>query len=173
MQELNTIQSEKAIMRAISATYVNYKPEVISIVKKYTPVNEDISKPEMLNIVLRELSTNEDFAEDFVKLMVKKKTLKSTHTDYRNVVGTVIVGIVSAVGGVASKVLGNKQAELEGENLTKQKQLEAEQQMMQMIANEEENRAKKQRATTIIISISIIAMFALIGIVVYNKTRKS
>ncbi len=170
MQEINTIESEKAIMRAIASTYVNHKKDVIKCIKKHKRINKDISKSEILNIILIELSKNPAFAKDFVNLMIKKGKLKTTEYGYRNFIGA-IMGAVTAVAGVAGKAVGVKKARLEGENQSKQQRIDAENQMMQMIADAENNKAKKQQTTTIIMVVALVLVTGLAGLVIYNKTK--
>lgn len=171
MQELSVIQSQKAILRAITSTFVNHKKEVLLLLNKYgVNVDKDSKKGVVLNELIQLLAKNEDFASDFTKLMIAKKELVSSNST-RSAAG-IITGIVSVVGGVASKIAGAKQAKTESENLQIQQQILAEQQMMQLINQAEQDKARKQRATILIASISLIAVFAILGIVLYNKSKK-
>lgn len=158
------MNTETNISRAIAKTIVRHGKETVIILKKYYPVPQKISNRGLINIVLTQLSENEAFATEFTELMKSKKTLIVADPEHKNFV-TAIVGIVSAVAGVASNIIKKKQSKEAAEDQQTQELLKA-------IAAEKEAQAKQKRLQTMIVIASVLAFMAVAGILIFKNKKK-
>ena len=168
------MKNEKVIQRAIAKTIVWDTNAVIKLLNKYEPVKKGISYNDLF-IKLQNNIDNQAFADDFTKLMLKKKRL-SDFNNVRNADGDeagsffsgFMTGGLSSVTSLTSTIVNSisrsKERELEEDKLDARNTA----QIMSFMQSEDEERMAKEKQTNMIIMVAVGGMILITGIMIFK-----
>jgi hypothetical protein len=164
MEELdqNNINEQTKTMyqKAFAEAFVNSKPELINLLKKYKAgINEGSTEIDILDKVHTLLVENPMFQDEFVEFLIAKGYLTDTSENFRNVVAELIAGAVNAIAEMTGKIVETKGKETDLLSTQAQKQSAETLAMIDLIKQEKEAKAKADRNKLILIGgVSVIAI---------------
>jgi len=156
------MKNEKVIQRAIAKTIVWDTNAVIKLLNKYEPVKKGISYNDLF-IKLQNNIDNHAFADDFTKLMLKKKRL-SDFNDVRNAAGTIISSVTNLTSSIVNSISRSKERELEEDKLDARNTA----QIMSFMQSEDEERMAKEKQTNMMIMLAVGGMILITGIMIFK-----
>ena len=166
---MNTIQSPKAIMNAITRTYENNEKEVVRLMKKYLALPKIIGKEKQWHIFLSLLAKDKKFEKDFAELIVKSGEMRNAQT--RNVgIFAAVSGLVGGLSNVASTYMETSDAPAKREHEIAMEQMKLQQQTILM---QQQQTSAKQKTKTIYIVAGGLGLVAIIGLFIFIKSKKN
>ena len=170
------IINKNIINRAIAKAIVNHTGDLIVLVRKYEPVDKNITYKELLDKVQYLLDTNRDFGNNFSYFLIKHKELN----DYNNAEGddnnktpgifaTQGGGIISGISNIFTSIVSASSAKKD--RAVEQQKIAAQNtaQIMNFMAQAENQRVAQKQSEDTIIYISIAAMVLITGIIIFKK----
>ena len=169
----------KTIQKAVAISLVHDTTETLQLIRKYQPIQENVSYYKLLLIVDNLLKTNINFTKDYIKLLVKNKRLieydfnnaEGKFGDFMNNLatgGAFSTGLLSNTLGLISSNKNNKH---QADMMQKQTASKTTDTMLQMMMNEENNIAKKKRQDDNLIIGAGITMVLFIAFLIYTKKK--
>lgn len=152
--------NNKIIQRAVAQSIVRDTPDLIKLVKKYKPVDDNISLLDLLFDVQYLLENDRKFAAEYTNFLLQKKRL----INYNSATG-LLAGVTNLIGSVVNSSTQKKEQQLEYSKLSSQNT----QQLMQFMMQEEQAQLEKEKQKTNIIYIAIGSFVLLTGIVIFAK----
>ena len=162
--------NHKIIQRALAKALVNDTSAIIRLVNSYgARAGKSVTYSQLLNIVHELIDTTPEFSVKLFDFLIEKKYLVDyNNANYKNAVDPVSA-VADAVSNVFkfgfSKIGATKERALDQQKITSSDN----QQMMNFMLAEENNRMAKQNSEDNLIYISIGAMVVITGIFIFVK----
>ena len=158
------------IQKAIAKNLVRDTPKTLALIRKYQPVNDNISYFDLLTVINNLIAKNKNFEQDYTLLIIGNKAF---HND--DGAGSTIGGIISGVVSGGATVLGTAMDLFGGgegyEAAMKSQQVVAKnaQMMMAMVQREEDAVENEKKQKNMLLIAAIAAMVIFTGFIIYIK----
>jgi hypothetical protein len=154
--------NQNIINRAIAKAIVNDTGDLIKLVNRYDATNNNVTYADLLNKIQYLLANNKDFGNNFSLFLIKKQRL----ADYNNAIGgSIVSGVSSIFTSIVSASSAKKDRVVEQQKIASQNTA----QIMNFMANEENQRLAQKQSENNIIYISIGAMVVITGILIFKR----
>jgi len=150
------VDNEKSATRMIAKTWVDSNDAVISLLMKYgVSIKEGTTKGMAISKMLNLLRSNNNFQKDFLEIARKSGAYKNMTGDYHNLFDP---SIISSVSDFGKQLFGGIKSDSSVTN--------------QILALETAKANKKEDNSIYwIAGLSIVGIFAIGGLIIYEKMK--